>query len=103
MAKQNANPCSIVLERSEAMDPWVHLDTVLSDDNKKRVASIIHINNRNVEQRLSLAGNEKRNFGSAVLVPFCTYRGKPSILYTIRSKNLHSHRNDVRSVIIFSI
>ncbi|XP_063712551.1 mitochondrial coenzyme A diphosphatase NUDT8-like [Symsagittifera roscoffensis] len=73
------------------------LNEVLSDLNKKRVQNVLEENNRLVQKSISRAGKseEEREFGSAVLVPFCTYRDKPSILYTVRSRNLISHRNDL--------
>ncbi|ORX98478.1 hypothetical protein K493DRAFT_189905, partial [Basidiobolus meristosporus CBS 931.73] len=32
---------------------------------------------------------------AAVLVPFCMVEGKPSILFTVRSNNMNSHRGEV--------
>jgi len=70
---------------------------VLCDENKARVQAQLDINNRLVEPRLAATETTgvTKVFGSAVLVPFCTYQGKPSILYTIRSRKLRSHRSDI--------
>ena len=33
---------------------------------------------------------------AAVLVPMCTVRGQPAVLFTLRSNQLYNHRGEVR-------
>ena len=38
---------------------------------------------------------KKMETSSAVLIPFCTVKGVPSLMYNIRSSKLKSHRGEV--------
>ncbi|XP_048241133.1 mitochondrial coenzyme A diphosphatase NUDT8-like isoform X1 [Haliotis rufescens] len=66
----------------------VTLDTVFSENNKKRVQDHL-LGFRPSSVSRSQTGH------SAVLVPLCTVNGEPSFLFTLRSNSLRTHRGQV--------
>ncbi|XP_067658472.1 mitochondrial coenzyme A diphosphatase NUDT8-like isoform X1 [Haliotis asinina] len=71
---------------SRKMD--ITLDTVLSENNKKRVQD-------DLLQVQPSRGSKPKPGHSAVLVPLCTVNGEPAFLFTLRSSSLRSHRGQV--------
>lgn len=66
---------------------------VLKEENRKRVIEQLK-SNEDVE-----GGSWPREGGlrdSAVLIPLLKVDGEPSVLFTVRARNLSRHRNQVR-------
>ncbi|KAI6653280.1 Nucleoside diphosphate-linked moiety X motif 8, mitochondrial [Oopsacas minuta] len=66
------------------------VNQILSVSNKARIATFLTTD----KDRWNVKGKEAMN-RSAVLVPICSYRGKLSLLFTIRNVNLSSHKGQV--------
>lgn len=66
----------------------------LSDTNKQRIIKKLEL----VEKRQLLNCSEE----AAVLFPFCVVDNKPSLLFTLRSSALVTHRGQVRLVISYA-
>lgn len=84
-------PCITIPQRSASVKlPAELVQESLSEQNKKIVI-----------ERLDAAKliNVSRPTEAAVLVPFCMVNNKPSLLFTLRSTSLVSHRGQVRLVI----
>lgn len=67
--------------------PSETIQQCLSDHNKQKI-----IERLNTMKGNKLSGLEE----AAVLVPFCIVDNKPSLLFTLRSSSLVSHRGQVR-------
>ena len=68
---------------------------VLSEENKKRVQeSLKHNRDQDSNSPWPREGAGMRD--SAVLIPLLTVDGEPSILFTLRARDLSRHRNQVR-------
>ena len=75
-------------DQEEEMQLW---DGVLEADHVKKVISKLIENQNEPEQ-----WPEKGKKSAAVLVPLATVDRVPSILFTLRSRYLSHHRNQVR-------
>ena len=68
------------------------LNDVFLDANKERVVQQLGL----MKPRKSLLASCSQE--AAVFVPFCVVDSVPSVLFTLRSSQLNSHRGEVRSV-----
>ncbi|XP_078615841.1 mitochondrial coenzyme A diphosphatase NUDT8-like [Branchiostoma floridae x Branchiostoma japonicum] len=64
------------------------IQNILLEENKRRTLE-------RIPKMRSIVTNEKIAVGAAVLVPLCTVKGVPSVLLTLRSSRLRSHRGEV--------
>ncbi|XP_019628075.1 PREDICTED: nucleoside diphosphate-linked moiety X motif 8-like isoform X2 [Branchiostoma belcheri] len=64
------------------------IQNILLEENKSRTLE-------RIPKMRSIVTNEKVTVGAAVLVPLCTVNGVPSVLFTLRSSRLRSHRGEV--------
>ena len=72
----------------EEMQLW---NGVLDADHVKRVVSEL-----TEKQNEPKEWPEKDKRSAAILVPLTTVEGVPSVLFTLRSRHLSNHRNQVR-------
>ncbi|XP_078697877.1 mitochondrial coenzyme A diphosphatase NUDT8-like [Branchiostoma floridae x Branchiostoma belcheri] len=64
------------------------IQNILLEENKSKTLE-------RIPKMRSIVTNEKVTVGAAVLVPLCTVNGVPSVLFTLRSSRLRSHRGEV--------
>ncbi|XP_066296650.1 uncharacterized protein [Branchiostoma lanceolatum] len=78
-------PCR---ELSTSFSKETAIQNILLEENKLRTLEMI-------PKMRSIVTNEKVSVGAAVLVPLCTVKGVPSVLFTLRSSRLRSHQGEV--------
>ncbi|CAH1239443.1 NUDT8 [Branchiostoma lanceolatum] len=75
-------------ELSTSFSKETAIQNILLEENKLRTLEMI-------PKMRSIVTNEKVTVGAAVLVPLCTVKGVPSVLFTLRSSRLRSHQGEV--------
>ncbi|XP_076472414.1 mitochondrial coenzyme A diphosphatase NUDT8-like [Babylonia areolata] len=88
---------SIITRRSRtqtaAENDEVTFENLFSDTNRQRV--IDHLDTVKPARSSEMMGVKTAGKTSAVLVPLCMVDGEPSVLFTLRSSSLRSHRGEV--------
>ncbi len=64
---------------------------VLADENRRKVSEKLKKRQTEIEQWPRDGSRD-----AAVLIPMVMVEGEPSVLFTVRSQHLSSHRNQVR-------
>ena len=68
-------------------------NNIVSDNNKNRCVSRL----QQGFYKINLQTQNKSKFKQAgIIVPLCIVDGKPSLLYTVRSRHLNDHGGEIR-------
>ena len=70
------------------------MDYVLGEENKRRVRAKLKEDGEQEHTSWPRSGQGLRD--SSVLVPLLKVDGEPSVLFTVRGRELSRHRNQVR-------
>lgn len=71
----------------------VTFDTIFGEENKKRTQNVLHTVDPTYFR--GVAKESWTHSFAAILVPMCTVKGEPSLLFTLRSSHLKKHRGQV--------
>lgn len=71
----------------------VTFENILSDENKLRVLKALQKYDLPSLRKVTVSGDHRK---AAVLIPLCTVKGEPSILFMVRSNKIPAHRGEVR-------
>lgn len=73
----------------------VTFGNILSEENKLRVLKALQKYDLPSLRKVTVAGDHRK---AAVLIPLCSVKGEPSILFMVRSNKIPAHRGEVRWV-----
>lgn len=73
----------------------VTFENILSEENKLRVLKALQKYDLPSLRKVTVSGDHRK---AAVLIPLCTVKGEPSILFMVRSNKIPAHRGEVRWV-----
>lgn len=73
----------------------VTFENILSEENKTRVLKRLQNYELPSLRKVTVSRDHRK---AAVLVPLCTVKGEPSILFMVRSNKILAHRGEVRCV-----
>lgn len=71
----------------------VTFENILSEENKLRVLKALQKYDLPSLRKVTVSGDHRK---AAVLIPLCTVKGEPSILFMVRSNKIPAHRGEVR-------
>lgn len=71
----------------------VTFGNILSEENKLRVLKALQKYDLPSLRKVTVAGDHRK---AAVLIPLCSVKGEPSILFMVRSNKIPAHRGEVR-------
>lgn len=70
----------------------VTFENILSEENKLRVLKALQKYDLPSLRKVTVAGDHRK---AAVLIPLCSVKGEPSILFMVRSNKIPAHRGEV--------
>lgn len=73
----------------------VTFENILSEENKTRVLKRLQNYELPSLRKVTVSRDHRK---AAVLVPLCTVKGEPSVLFMVRSNKILAHRGEVRWV-----
>ena len=77
------------------------LDNPFSENNRERTCQYIsHLNKLRWTWKLKRKSSRLANKQSAVLIALCEINNQPSVLFTLRSRKVGSHKGQVRYIIL---
>lgn len=70
----------------------VTFENILSEENKTRFLKTLQKYELPSLRKVTVSKDHRK---AAVLVPLCTVKGEPSIMFMVRSNKIHAHRGEV--------